>query len=186
MADLIELGELLWAITPFIIGMIAIAAIPSKDRIINRKVKKYHVEVLIVVYLIAFFILAIGMYYLISVFSSDPENQNINIFNGIFLEIIALGIMALNYRNFSIFSNLDLETDQSGRVSRDDVIEVTEVSPIDPYSEPLPEGAAKYEKEPVEPELLKCPNCSNTITIMVNKRPLKIQCPHCGIEGIIK
>ena len=99
MADLIEVGELIWALIPFIIGIIAIAAIPSKDKIINRQVKKYHVEVLIVVYLIAFFILAIGMYYLISLdrtlvmYSYDNYNLLVNFLSHLYHEFLMLDIL---------------------------------------------------------------------------------------------
>ena len=32
----------------------------------------------------------------------------------------------------------------------------------------------------------KCPKCGNVIKVLSSKRPVKISCPNCGIEGMIQ
>ena len=96
--------------------------------------------------------------------------------------------MGLNYQNYSIFSNIESDEGIEDRVgpTEVDTLEVTEVSPLAHDAHPILEGRPEPKKTNIEPELLECPNCGNTITITVTKRPLKIKCPHCGIEGIIQ
>ena len=175
MAEPINFTELIIAILPFIFGIIAIALVPAKEKILKGDVNSYPVEVLIVVYIIALFILILGFYYFMSIFAEQSKDQLIKIVNGVFLEVIALGIMGLNYRNYSEFSHLESDIQLAERVEPYEVGEYAgEVSPI------------TTEPTQVKPEILECPGCGKTITITVPKRPIKIQCPHCGIEGIIR
>ncbi len=187
MVELTNLTNILITILPFIFGLIALALIPGKKKILDGEVKTYRAEVLIVVYMFAFFILAMGFYYFISLFGESPGNLNLYIFNGIFLEIIALGIMGVNYRNYSLFSEKLGEPSIDERVSissSDEAHEVVEVSPIEQLKEVKPKHKATRIVK--EPEMVACPQCGNAIRIMVNERPLKISCPHCGIEGMIQ
>ena len=101
MTEAIDISKILLAILPFIFGIIAIALIPSKQKIINKQVKKFRAEILLLVYMIAFFILAMGIYFFMAVFGNGVDNLNLYLFNGLFLGIIGLGIMGLNYRNYS-------------------------------------------------------------------------------------
>ena len=200
MTEAIDISKILMAILPFIFGIIALALIPSKQKIINKKIKKFRAEILLLVYMIAFFILAMGIYFFMAVFGDGVPNLNLYLFNGLFLGIIGLGIMGLNYRNYSLFSEMNQEgkLDDSVSVSPAtevatevaEVAEVTEVAPLEP--EPYYSSGGKLGRVPekpkpsVEPETLECPNCNSVITISVPTRPLKIKCPHCGIEGIIR
>ena len=129
MVDLNDSMNLIITILPFIFGIIAISLIPSKEKILNKQVKKYSVEVLVLVYIIAFLILVIGFYYFIALFSSTPNNQSMNFVNGIFLEIIALGIMGLNYRNHTIFYELIGESEFESRTPGPGQEDVYEVEP---------------------------------------------------------
>jgi hypothetical protein len=188
MVDTINISVILIAIIPFIFGLVALALIPSKDKILSHQVKTYRVEVLIVVYMIALFILMLGFYYFMSIFAEQSSGQTIRIFNGIFLEVVALGIMGLNYQSYSIFSNLELDKHIDDRIEAHEIGDsvASEVSPI--TIEPTISEGRKSEalQTQAEPEMLECPGCGNTITITVPKRPIKIQCPHCGVEGIIR
>ena len=183
MVDFVELSV---AILPFIFGLIAIALIPSKVKIVERKVRSFAVEAHIVVYLIALIIGMMGLYYFMPLFVETTEGQLLNIINGLFLGAIALGITGLNYRNYSIFLKTDKETDISidERIPSPVTDDYTEVAPV----EPKPEARVQPKKSSVgvKPQLLQCPQCKNTIKITVTKRPLKISCPHCGVEGIIQ
>lgn len=183
---MVEIIELSIAILPFIFGLIAIALIPSKAKIVEQKVRSFAVEAHIVVYLIALIIGMIGLYYFMPLFIETTEGQLLNILNGLFLGIIALGITGLNYRNYSIFLKTDKETDigKDERIPSPVTEDYTEITPVEPITEKReqPRKASITDK----PKLLQCPQCGNTIKITVSKRPLKISCPHCGVEGIIQ
>lgn len=191
---MLDLFELSLAIIPFIFGLIAISLIPGKEKIINNQIKKYGVEKQVVVYMIGFFILAIGTYYFItSIFAEMVENQRwIYILNGLFLGIIGIGIMGVNYRNFSLLSEprKGLETRVGGAEVADvvEVAEVAEVAEVTEVSEISP--AKTIAKKPptfkTDTQLVECPRCSNIIKVMSAKRPVKISCPKCGIEGLIQ
>ena len=192
---MVDIVNFIIAIIPFIFGLVAIALIPSKEKITNKEVEKYSVEVLIVVYMIALFILILGFYYFMSIFSDTSQTQLVNIFNGVFLEVIALGIMGTNYRNYTIFSDLKESTDTDSRVPGL-AMEANglEVAPVEVLAESdnrdskISTTTTKAKTiTAAEPKatLLRCPKCGNTISVGVSKRPIKIHCPHCGVEGII-
>jgi DNA-directed RNA polymerase subunit RPC12/RpoP len=192
MAAEFDIFELILSIIPFVFGLIAIGLVPSKEKILNNEVNKYKVETLMSVYVIALFIGIIGLYYLISIFGDGSLSQYLRVVNGIFLTVIALGIMSINYRNFSIYSeqkeSLDIEAGYSPeRTAAPELAEVHEVEALD-EDHSIYDASHKQKKQvkKPEPEQLGCPKCGETITIMVTQRPLKIQCPHCGVEGIIK
>ncbi len=181
--------QILTAVFPFIFGLIAIALIPSKEKILNGQIKTYGADRLIAVYLIAFvFILVLGAYYIMSLFGDGSEEQIVNVFNGIFLITIAIGIMAVNSRNYTLFSKLDADggTGLEAQIARPNLSSegVLEVTPVEPKE--VVDDKTKYRKRTVEPEMVECPRCGNAIKILVTERPLKISCPHCGTEGIIQ
>jgi hypothetical protein len=186
MKETIDFTELFLTILPFIVGIIAIGLIPAKKKIIARQITEFKVEILIVVYLLAMFILGLGFYYFVPLFSEDSTNQMVNIVNGIMMAVIGLGIMAVNYHNYSIYSDIKsgggLESSVEGLTSGP--AEAIEATPVEYIEESTPKQKIQITRP--EPELLECPRCSKTITITVSKRPLKIQCPHCGVEGMIR
>jgi len=158
-----EYLELILVLTPFIFGLIAIALIPGKEKILEGKVQTYRVEVLIVVYIIALFILFIGFYYFMFMFSETTGNNLLNILNGAFLTIIALGIMGVNHRNHSI----EVATAKTSPVDR------TRVQPPSTI-------------KPPEFQMVGCPQCGHAIKVNVANRPVKMSCPNCGIEGMVQ
>jgi DNA-directed RNA polymerase subunit RPC12/RpoP len=190
-----DIVNFIWAIIPFIFGLVAITLIPSKEKINNKEVEKFSVEVLLVVYMIALLILILGFYYFMSIFSDTSEAQLVNIFNGVFLEVIALGIMGVNYRNYSLFSDLkggiETETRVHGLATDADVLEVAPVEAVaepeikDPKISTTTTKATTITGAEPKSMLLRCPKCGNTISVEASKRPIKIHCPHCGVEGII-
>jgi len=182
--------ELIETITPFIFGLIAIALIPSKEKILAGKVKTYRVEVLIVVYIIALPILGIGFFNFMFLFGETAGNNLLNILNGAFLSIIALGIMGVNYRNYSVFSEPGAKTSIDGRIGSSEVqpveVEVAEVataktSPVD-RTRVQPPSTIK----PPEFQMVGCPQCGHAIKVNVANRPVKMSCPNCGIEGMVQ
>ena len=192
---MVDFVNIMIAIIPFVFGLIAIALIPSKEKINNKEVEKFSVEVLIVVYMIALLILILGFYYFMSIFSDTSQAQLVNIFNGVFLEVIALGIMGVNYRNYTLYSDLKggIETDSrvSGVATDADILEVAPVEAVaeadtrdSKITTPATMSTIITTAEP-KATLLRCPKCGNTISVGASKRPIKIHCPHCGVEGII-
>jgi len=185
-----EYLELILVLTPFIFGLIAIALIPGKEKILEGKVQTYRVEVLIVVYIIALFILFIGFYYFMFMFSETTGNNLLNILNGAFLTIIALGIMGVNYRNYSVFFEPGAKTTIDGQIGSSEVqpveVEVAEVataktSPVD-RTRVQPPSTIK----PPEFQMVGCPQCGHAIKVNVSNRPVKMSCPNCGIEGMVQ
>lgn len=186
MKESIDFVELILTIMPFIFGVIALTLIPSKKKISGDQPRNFKVEVLILVYLIALLILMLGLYYFLPAFGDDPGEHLTNIFNGVLMSVVGLGIMVINYKNYSFYSELHSDENFDDRVPgtdgyshSEDIIEVASVEVIE-----KPTKAMSITRP--EPELLECPQCTKTITITATKRPLKIKCPHCGVEGIIR
>ena len=137
--------------------------------------------------MIALFLGIIGFYYLLALFGNASEENNLQILNGAFLGAIALGIMWLNYRNFSLYS--EQREDPFGAESRYTGQEVAEVAEVEVVHDDIAtETRVQKIDRPtqIEPEKLGCPKCGETITITVTQRPLKIKCPYCGVEGLIR
>ena len=186
---MLEIIELLITIIPFIVGLIGISLIPSKDKIMDNRIKSYKAEKQIVVYMIGFFILILGTYYLIaSLFGEGIEDLGlIYFFNGLFLGIIGIGIIGVTHRNFSILSEKGLALEE--RVEASEVAEIAEVAEIEPdVSEVVTSEQRSAPKQINDKELQKveCPKCGEIIKVKTLKRPVKISCPNCGIEGIIQ
>jgi hypothetical protein len=195
MKETIDFMELILTILPFIFGVVALALIPSKKKL-SEESTSFKVELLILVYLIALLILMLGIYYFIPAFGDNPGDNLVNIINGLFMSVIGLGIMVVNYKNYSFYSESHLDLTADGRTTvtdsevyphSDDLVDVetVNVETVDTTKRITAPKKAKTITRP-EPELLECPQCSNTITITATKRPLKIKCPHCGVEGIIR
>jgi hypothetical protein len=180
---MVNMINILVAILPFIFGILALALIPGKDKIINKQIKNFSVEIHIVVYLIALIVGIIGLYYFTILFSQSNNDQNLYILNGILLGIIALGITGINYRNYSLFSQIGREVGLEERVESPGLEKRLEVAPVLPIIE---EDKPRYSEPRKAPELVECPRCGNAISIMVPERPLKISCPYCGVEGVIQ
>ena len=202
---MVDFFELMLTILPFIIGMIAIGLIPSKssaDQPEGTK-KTPSVEKQVVIYMIGFFILVLGTYYFISsVFGEDVENNRlIFIINGMFLGIVGIGIIGVNYRNFSEISEFKDGTTSEHRVDVpidvSDTMEVAEVEAVEVETDSIRSVSTveakselrKREKQhsgKEEAQLVECPKCGNIINVLSSKRPVKISCPNCGIEGMIQ
>ena len=182
--------DLILVITPFIFGLIAIALIPGKEKILEGKVKTYRVEVLIVVYIIALIILSIGFFYFMFLFGGTAGNNLLNILNGAFLTIIALGIMGVNHRNHSIFTEPGANTSIDGRVESSEVqpveVEVAEVATAKTSPAERTRVNAPSTIKPPEFQMVGCPQCGNAIKVNVTNRPVKMSCPNCGIEGMVQ
>ena len=184
---MIDSMNLFIAIFPYFFAIIAIALIPSKDKILNKQIKSFGAEKFIAVHMIAFiFVLVIGAYYIMSLFGDGSEDQYLNIFNGIFLITIAIGIMALNSRNYALFSKLEGDTGLKAQIVSPELGSegAQEVEPVEPLK--AIEDKPKYSKRTIEPEIVECPKCGNAIKVLARSRPVKISCPHCGIEGMIQ
>ena len=184
---MIDLMNLFIAIFPFIFAIIAIALIPSKDKILNEKIKSYGAEKFIAVHMIAFvFVLVMGAYYIMSLFGDGSGDQYLNIFNGIFLITIAIGIMALNSRNYALFSKFEGGSGLEAQIVSPELGSegAHEVEPVE--QKKAIDDKTKYTKRAIEPEIVECPGCGNAIKVLARSRPLKISCPHCGIEGMIQ
>jgi predicted RNA-binding Zn-ribbon protein involved in translation (DUF1610 family) len=189
----LNLIELLYAIVPFIFGLIAISLIPSKEKIMNNELKSYKLEKQIVVYMIGFFILVLGTYFFVaSLFSMGFRDQRLIYFiNGLFLGVVGIGILAVNHKNFSLLTEKAPILD--GRVEVAEVTEVEEVVEVEPA-----EHLKAIEKKKIgtksttsvetakEPQLVECPKCGHIIKIKTDKRPIKISCPSCGVTGMIQ
>lgn len=213
MSDLIGI---LYSIIPFILGLIAIALIPGKEKIQKLEIQNFKPETHILIYILAFIPLVMGFYYSMSIFSVNVGNQLFNLFNAIFLEIVGLGVMGINYRNYSIYS----ETSTQMGVPIDDRVEATNVSNMQsaaPYTtqstgvigtqntQPvrsvthdhheqtqaqIPAGSVSKVPSTTSPatsnQMVGCPKCGTAIKINTSNRPVKISCPNCGIEGMVQ
>jgi hypothetical protein len=115
-------------IVPFIFGILAISLIPSKERISKKEITKFRPEVHIGVYIIAFVLLMIGVIFIISYFN---ENKILYLLNAALLEIIAVGTMALNSKNYSLFSEIQTESETLGRAEIGEIAGITEVAKAD-------------------------------------------------------
>ena len=210
---MVDFFELILTILPFIVGLIAVGLIPSKRKNSNdqnqpedsENKKTPSVEKQVVIYMIGFFILVLGTYYFISsMFGEDVENQRmIYIINGLFLGIVGIGIIGVNYRNFSELTSSKLKATSDyrveGPVDVSDTMEVAEVEAVEVESETIssvsPEEVRSElrrrekrsrDKEKDKAQLVECPKCGNVIKVLSTKRPIKISCPKCGIEGMIQ
>lgn len=187
---MVDYLDLIWTITPFIFGLIAIALIPGKEKILEGKVKTYRVEILLVVYIIALLILAYGFRDFMFLFVETPDGNLLDILNGMLLTIIALGIMGVNYRNHSIFSKSGAKT------SLEERIDSPEMQPVEAeVAEVATERTSPADRNRIQPpltiqqqefQMVGCPQCGNAIKVNVTNRPVKMSCPNCGIEGMVQ
>ena len=176
MTDIIDMIIL---ILPFVFGLIAISLIPGKEKILSKQVTNYRVEVLVVVYMIALLILSFCFYLFVPMFSDSSGIVLLDMFNGGLLSITGLGIMGLNYRNHSLVSK-DL-THREERVSLGVEVEAAVVE--DNSVEPELDSVTSTKKDI---QMVECPQCSKAIKVDASQRPVKISCPHCGIEGMVQ
>ena len=175
MSDFIEM---IYLILPFIFGLIAISLIPSKEKILSKQVTNYRVEILVVVYMISLLILAFGFYLFVPMFSDSSDIVLLDLFNGGLLSITGLGIMGLNYRNHSLVTK-----DMTHREERVGIEVEAEVEEVEVHSVE-PEKTVTKKKEDIQ--MVECPKCSEAIKVDAAKRPIKISCPNCGIEGMVQ
>ena len=175
---MVETLDILIAIAPFIIGLVAVLLIPGKEKILKKETT-FRVEVLTVVYLIALINLAIGFYFFLPLFTGAPDLSLINIFNGGIITIIALGIMGLNYRNYSLVSQPVAGID--GRVESAEVQAIKGVEIIQEV-----EVASLATPAQKKIQLVQCPKCGHAIEVELTGKPVKMSCPNCGIEGMVQ
>jgi hypothetical protein len=192
--NMVEVLTIIYSIIPFIIGLITLALIPTKEKIINKEITSFKPEVHILIYILAFIPLVMGFYYSMSFFGDGIANREFTIINAIFLEVIALGIMGLNYRNFSIYS--ESSPAYLGRVESSEVEVVEPVSttyevsrtPSKTISTPQQTLNRTPYKTALDKDhqLVGCPSCGSAIKVNMSIRPVKISCPNCGIEGMVQ
>jgi len=192
-----EVMEIIYPIIPFIIGLIAIGIIPSKEKILKLEIKNFGPELHIGIYILAFIPLVMGFYYSMSLFTETIEEHFLELFNAIFLIIIALGIMGINYRNYLIFSETNI-SQQTYSTDRVEMAETQEVQAIIPPSSVSPTRGVTYPKMSSSADLqsrakpeptiqrVGCPKCGTAIKVDVSIKPIKISCPNCGIEGMVQ
>jgi hypothetical protein len=185
---------LLFYISLFLFGIIAVALIPSKDSIIKKQIKTFSLEKHVSIYIIAFILLLVGFFQLMAFFSEDVENQLIPMINAVFLEAIALGIMGLNYRSYHVFSEIS-EKDQltDGRVEVAEVEAITDTNyqrTTTPISTTKKSVGKPIERNTAQTstttQMVECPQCKAAIKVDMSQRPVKISCPRCGIEGLVQ
>ncbi len=203
-----ETIEMIYSTIPFIIGLIAIGIIPSKEKILKLEVTSFGPELHIGIYILAFIPLVMGFYYSMSLFTETIEEHFLDLFNAIFLIVIALGIMGINYRNYSLFSETKI-SQQTGFLGGTDRVELAvgqdmqevqtihEVQAITPKSNAPTrmgtypwQGAGASIQPRTKPEtkiqMVGCPKCGTAIKVDVSVKPVKISCPSCGIEGVVQ
>jgi hypothetical protein len=204
---MVDIVEIFLSIIPFIFSIGAIALIPSKEKIERGEKTTFKPETHVAVYLIALFPLSMGVYFSMPLFSTGSGNIFIYLINAALLVIIGIGIMGLNYRNYSLFSEKNPTTAVSSgtmieqRVSGDPVInenvveaiEVNEVEPISYQQESRVEGKiTRLQTQPkkplgqAKPQMVECPQCKAAIKVDMSQRPVKLSCPRCGIEGMVQ
>ena len=194
---MVEVMEIIYPIIPFIIGLIAIGIIPSKEKILKLEIKNFGPELHIGIYILAFIPLVMGFYYSMSLFTEAIEEHILELFNAIFLIIIALGIMGINYRNYSIFSetNISQQTYSTDRVEITEAQEVQAIMPPSSVSQtrtgiyPRQSSSANLQPRPKPEQTIQrvgCPKCGTAIMVDVSVKPIKISCPNCGIEGMVQ
>ncbi len=176
-----DLLDMIYYILPFIFGLIAISLIPSKEKILNRQVTTFRVEFLVLVYIIALLILSLGFFIILPIFGGSSGITLINIFNGSFLTIVALGLMGLNYRNYSLISK-SMNGESAFGTGTEERVEVQAAEVSESFGD---EGQRIGQLEP-KFQMVGCPNCSKAMKVNVSQLPVKISCPNCGIEGMIQ
>ena len=105
-----------------------------------------------------------------------------NIINIIFTGAIGIGLLIENHNKSALKSELELEggvPSSAVDVTPDEVTTSAEVSALGGEDE-VDTGRV------AEPQIIKCPKCSNHIRITNPARPLQISCPHCGVKGEIR
>jgi hypothetical protein len=193
---MVDFIEIIYSIFPFIIGLISLTMIPSKEKILKKEIKEFRAEIHIAVYILAFVPLVMGFYYSMSFFGENVENHAGDLLNAVFMEIVALGVMGINYRNYSLYSEPEHESGLAGRV------EVAEVQPhqIEPISPRGHSMASQITQDTaksigkiqsssidrVEYQSVGCPRCGTAIKVRKSSGPVKISCPKCGIEGMVQ
>jgi hypothetical protein len=200
---MVDFIEIFLSIIPFIFSIGAIALIPSKGNIEKGITRTFKPETHVAVYLIALFPLSMGVYFSMPLFATESGNIFIYLINAALLVVIGIGIMGLNYRNYSIFSEKN-STSISGtsiepRVpgpsgpEKYEALEVNEVAPISYHQEPRIDSTKSQtqNKKPIEKgksqqQMVECPQCKAAIKVDMSQRPIKISCPRCGIEGMVQ
>ena len=132
------------SIVPYILLLVAIGLIPSKEKILKRELGSFKAETHIAIYILAFFPLLLGFYFIMPFFTDNITNILIYLTNAIFLIGLSIGVLGLNYRNYNLFTEnqateVAIPTGQtistyqpdgsSGRVEPE--LDLTEVHPID-------------------------------------------------------
>jgi hypothetical protein len=200
---MVDFFEIILSIIPFIFSIGAIALIPSKVNIEKGLTRTFKPEIHVAVYLIALFPLSMGVYFSMPLFATESGNIFIYLINAALLVVIGIGIMGLNYRNYSIFSERNsatittpgsdamIEQRVSGGPILNEVeaIEVNEVEPITyPQESRIESRRLKTQKKkPLgQQQMVECPQCKAAIKVDMSQRPVKISCPRCGIEGMVQ
>jgi hypothetical protein len=193
--------DILFSIIPFIFSIAAIALIPSKEKIQKGEIKTFKPETHVAVYLIALFPLSMGIYFSMPLFTNDTGNILIYLINAILLVVIAIGIMGVNYRNYSLFSDstksesIDLGQRMSveervagpGYGIDEGAVEVAEVQPVvDKTLTSNVSRPSKVQLKQPQLQMVECPQCKAAIKVDMSQRPVKISCPRCGIEGMVQ
>ena len=59
------------------------------------------------------------------------------------------------------------------------------IEPQAPTAQDIPMAQPVMETKP-KGEEFQCPECSKIFIVGLEKRPLHIRCPYCGLEGIVE
>ncbi len=204
-----DLLDMMIAIFPFILLLIAIGITPSKEKIINGQLKTFKPEIHIGVYILAFFPLLLSVYFLMPLFSESSGNIFYYLTNAIFMISISLGIIGLNYRNYNLFTEKAGSSIYPQSISHDpgygsgyeQQYEPRVALPI-PMSNQQEHGHEPINVEPIPPihsktktkagqaqytyQYVECPQCGAAIKVNISVRPIKISCPQCGVEGMVQ
>ncbi len=164
-------------IIPFIIGLVGVALIPKKEILSEGQISSEGAGSRSIAYLIGVLILVWGIYYFFSILINFVDFQQLLILliNGLLLCVIGVGIISINNKSSTPISDQSASLEARVEVAEVEVAEVSEarIAEVDLQS-------------PAVSSQVACPKCGKVINVHSSKRPVKISCPNCGIEGFIE
>lgn len=187
-----EVFNLLSIVDPFLlliilftIGLLGALLLPNRARIIAGE--GYPKKKMAVVYGISTVLLLFGVLMLLPLTASATHVEWIYLFDLSMIFVVSVLLTAENYRR-SLLGREKYRTvpEQTPRESAPLSKTLSNIPYAKVASLTSKQQTSSPTSQSLRATLMHCPRCGQTFPLESQERPLRIKCPHCGVEGVVR